>query len=287
LGSFRPGDPDAGGADFAAALRFANEDPELGRWLATQRAFDSGFATALERLAMPARLRQSILDHLAMERGDVPQAKDRFDALLVGLLATVHPPPALRAEILAAMDRSALRRGRRLVFWRRAMIPLAAAAGITLAFVATRGSGDPQMVKVPKLPVDVVEAEFIRAFESPEFTLDEKREDHLVLMRHLKERKLPCPGCLPKGLAKLKSIGCRELVIDGRVGSIICFDERENGIVHLVVFRRQDVQADLPDPNRPIISQNGKWIVARWTDHERVFVLIGDRTDAQRLAALF
>lgn len=287
LGSFRGGDADVDSAEFAAALRLAHEDPELGRWLDTQRAFDTEFTAALECLAMPASLRQSILDHLTMKRGDMPQAEDRLDALLVGALATIQPPPALRAEILAAMGRASIRHRRWHRLWRRAMLPLAAAAGITLALIAPRGSGGPQVVKVPKLPMNVVETEFINAFESPDFTLNEKREDHQVLMRHLRERNLPCPGCLPKGLAQLKSIGCRELVIDGRVGSIICFDQRENGVVHLVVFRRQDVQTELPTPDSPNFTQNGKWTVARWTDAERFFVLIGDQTNPSRLSALF
>lgn len=288
LKSFRPGGADCGDAAFAAALKLANEDFELSQWLAKERAFDAEFAAALDCLTMPASLRDSILAHLAIERGDLPQVVDRFDAQMVGCLATLQPPFAMRTEILAAMARTTVVRRQRAAFWRRALIPAtAAAAGIALAFVVTRHTTGPELVSIPKLPMDIVETEFIRAFESPDFTLDEKREDHQVLIRHLKDRKLPCPGCLPKGLAKVKSLGCRELVIDGRVGSIICFDERENGVVHLVVFRLQDVQSDLPPRGTPLLTQHGKWAMARWADDERVFVLIGDRTNPRQLSSLF
>lgn len=287
LKSFRPCGADHGCKEFAEALRFANEDPELSQWLARERAFDTGFASALDRLSMPASLRESILSHLAVERGDLPQPKDRIDAMFVGAMATIVPPAGLRIEIVAAMDRTEASRIHRTRFRRRAMIPVTAAAGIALAFVFTLHTPGPEVVKVPKLPMEVVETEFIRAFESPDFTLDQKREDHRELFKHLETRKLPCPCCLPKGLSNLKGIGCRELVIDGRVGSIICFDERENGIVHLVIFRRQDVCAELPGRDSPLLTQHGKWAVARWADEERIFILIGDRTDQQRLSALF
>lgn len=287
LKSFRPCGADHGSKDFAEALRFANEDLELSQWLARERAFDTGFASALDRLSMPTSLRESILAHLAVERGELPQPKDSIDAMFVGAMATLEPPANLRIEIVAAMQRTEAIRIHRTRFRRRAMIPVAAAAGIALAFIITRHSPGPEVVKVPKLPMDVVETEFIRAFESPDFTLDQKREDHRELFAHLQTRKLPCPCCLPKGLTNLKGIGCRELVIDGRVGSIICFDERENGVVHLVVFRRQDVCAELPERNAPLLTQHGKWAVARWADEERVFILIGDRTDPRRLSSLF
>lgn len=287
LRSFRPCGADGCDADFAEALKLANQDLELGQWLASERAFDAEFAAALARLSMPECLRESILAHLAIERGDLPQVSDHFEAMLVGVLATIQPPAELRTEVLMAMSRTVGGHRSRILCWRRAMIPLAAAAGIALAFVATRKPPGPTVVEIPKLPMEVVEIEFIRAFESPDFTLDEKREDHQVLMKHLRERKLPCPCCLPKGLAQIKSIGCRELIIDGHVGSIICFNERENGVVHLVVFRREDVDADLPGRDSPLLTQHGKWAMARWEDHERVFVLIGDHTNPQQLASLF
>jgi hypothetical protein len=236
---------------------------------------------------MPASLRESILAHLAVERGDLPQPEDRIDAMFVGAIATLEPPAGLRVEIIAAMQRTEAVQIHHSRFRRRAMIPVAAAAGIALAFVVTRHPPGPEVVKVPKLPMEVVQTEFIRAFESPDFTLDQKREDHREIFAHLQTRKLPCPCCLPKGLAKLKGIGCRELVVDGRVGSIICFDEQENGVVHLVIFRRQDVDAELPERSSPLLTQQGKWSVARWADEERVFILIGDHTDPGRLSSLF
>ncbi|MCU0749527.1 MAG: hypothetical protein MUF13_08280 [Akkermansiaceae bacterium] len=304
LRSFRPDGADGNDRDFEEALALAAENRELGEWLARERAFDAAFAGALASIPLPQTLRDDILGCLAAERGDFPQAEDREDSALIGALASIHPPAGLRDEILTAMDRTALAAESPAPFWKRFALPFAAAAGITLAILLTRGQTGNDLVSNPsedaeitsgpvatptingRLSVDVVQAGFLRTFESPLFSLDENREDHQALLKHLRSRKLPCPGCLPPGLANVKGIGCRELIIDGKRGSLVCFDERENGIVHLVIFRRCDVSGKLPNRDRPEFSQQGHWAAARWEDDRNVFILLGT-TEVKKLAALF
>ena len=285
LRSFRPDGADVDDHDFAEALAMAMEHRELGEWLAEERAFDAAFAKALCSVELPENLRDDILGCLAGERGDFPQAEDGHDAAFIGALASIHPPAGLRDGILAAMDRTA--QPDRVVkpAWRRFAMPLAAAAGVALAFFLTRNNGSKPIASGP-LPVEVVQAGFIHTFESPLFSLDEQRDDQRLLIENLKSRKLPCPGCLPPGLQNVKGIGCRELVIDGKAGSLICFDERENGIVHLVIFRREDVCGELPCREHPDFAQKGHWAAARWEDEKNVFILIGN-TDVRKLASLF
>lgn len=285
LRSFRPDGADVDDQDFAEALAMAMEHRELGEWLAEERAFDAAFAKALCAVELPENLRDDIFGCLAGERADFPQAQDGHDAALIGALASIHPPGGLRDEILAAMDRTAQSTRVTKPVWRRFAMPLAAAAGVALAFLLTRKNDNPPVAAGP-LPVEVVQAGFIRTYESPLFSLDEKRDDQRLLIENLKSRKLPCPGCLPPGLQNVKSIGCRELVIDGKAGSLICFDERENGIVHLVIFRREDVCGELPCREHPDFAQKGHWAAARWEDEKNVFILIGN-TDMRKLASLF
>jgi hypothetical protein len=286
LRSFRPDGADVNDHDFAEALALAIENRELGEWLAEERAFDAAFAKALASVALPEHLLQDILGCLAGERGDFPQAEDARDAALIGALASIHPPRALREEILTAMGRTGQSTLAGRSRWRRMSVPLAAAAGIALAVFLTRRNDPPPLAIASPVPVDVVQAGFIQAYQSPSFSLDTKRTDHQVLITHLKSLKLPCPGCLPPGLAKIKGIGCRELVIDGKRGSLICFDERVNGVVHLVVFRREDVCGELPQRDHPAFAQSGTWAAARWEDEQNVFILIGN-TDVEKLATLF
>lgn len=286
LRSFRPDGADVNDHDFAEALALAIENRELGEWLAEERAFDAAFAKALASVALPEHLLQDILGCLAGERGDFPQAEDARDAALIGALASIHPPRALREEILTAMGRTGQSTLAGRSRWRRMSVPLAAAAGIALAVFLTRRNDPPPLAIASPVPVDVVQAGFIQAYQSPSFSLDTKRTDHQVLITHLKSLKLPCPGCLPPGLAKIKGMGCRELVIDGKRGSLICFDERVNGVVHLVIFRREDVCGELPQRDHPAFAQSGTWAAARWEDEQNVFILIGN-TDVEKLATLF
>jgi len=292
LRSYRPDGSDGADPQFAEALQLAHADLELGQWLASERSFDAAFAAALGKVKLPASLCQDILASLATERGDIPQACDPMDAAMVGALASIRPPAALRGEVLAAMSSSANlattpARGQHSWLWRRGAISLAAAAGIVLAFVATRGEAPSVIKSVPQLPVELVETGFIRTFESPLFSLDKEREDRTVLLAHLRQHKLPCPCCLPQGLADVKGVGCRELVINGKSGSLISYDDPQNGVVHLVVFHRQDVSGELPQREAPGITQHGLWTVACWVHDEKVFMLLGNGTSVAKFAALF
>ncbi len=286
LRSFRPDGADVDDHDFTDALALAMENRELGEWLARERALDATFASALSSVALPETLRDDILGCLAGERGDFPQAEDASDAAMIGALASIQPPPALRNDIIAAMERTTGTSRVTRPLWKRLSVPLAAAAGIALAFLITRKNDPPALANNGPLPVDVVQTGFIHTYQSPLFSLDTKRDDHQSLIADLKSRSLPCPCCLPPGLANVKGIGCRELVIDGKRGSLICFDEREAGVVHLVIFRREDVSGTLPSRERPLLTQDGRWAAARWEDSSNVFILIGN-TDVSKLAALF
>jgi hypothetical protein len=277
LRSFRPDGADVNDQDFAEALALAMEHRELGEWLAGERAFDAAFAKALGSVDLPANLREEIIACLAGERGDFPQAEDPTDSLLIGAFASIQPPASLRDELITAMERTRLGQRSESSFWRRAGIPLAAAAGIALAFVFTRQGAPAGAATVAggQVRSEVVQASFIRTVESPSFDLEVKQDDPSALVRHLRERKLPCPGCLPPGLERAKSIGCRELVIDGKRGSVICFNLGMDGMVHLMVFRREDLQGDFPGLHSPRLIQEGSWASAQWQTDRKVFILLG------------
>jgi len=287
LRSCRPDGSDGADPQFTEALELAHADAELGQWLANEHSFDAAFAAALAEVKLPVSLCQDILTGLAIERGDIPQATDAMDAAMVGALASIEPPAALRGELLAAMSSSARAERQRSWLRRRGGLSLAAAAGIALAFVGTRGETPPSLAKTVPLPLDVVETGFIHTFESPLFSLDAERVDHRVLVAHLQEHKLPCPCCLPPGLADVKGVGCRKLVINGKTGSLICYDDPQNGVVHLVIFHRQDVCGELPQREAPGITQHGLWTVACWAHDEKVFMLLGSGTSVAKLATLF
>ncbi len=288
LRSFRPDGADVGDPDFADALKLAMENRELGEWLASERAFDAEFANALGTVDLPENLRQDIMACLAAERGDFPQAEDSNDAAWIGAMASIQAPASLRDEVLAAMDRTVKKDlvPTNISIFKRFAIPLAAAAGIALAFLITRTASPTTVVRIQPIPIEAVQAGFVRTFESPSFDLDKKREDQQVLIQHLAERKLPCPSYVPSGIRDVKGVGCRELVIDGKRGSLICFMTGENGLVHMVIFRRGDVSGDFPQKDHPEFAQNGKWASARWEDGGNVYLVMSN-TPVAKLTALF
>lgn len=288
LRSYRPDGADVEDQDFAEALALAMEDRELGEWLAHERAFDAAFSDALGSVNLPETLREDILACLAGERQDFPQAEDSLDAAWIGALASIHPPAAMRDEILAAMDRTAVAANvvpiSRKPLLKRLAIPLAAAAGIALAFLVTRADKPVSFAKT--VPIEAVQAGFVKSYESPFFHLEEKRDNKQILIRHLQERKLPCPGCLPPGLDKLKSIGCRKLEVDGKKGSLLCFKVGSDDIVHIVIFRREDVSGDFPPMEEPQFVRIGDWTSARWENGGKVFLMMSD-TMGEKLVDLF
>ncbi len=291
LRSFRPDGEDVNDADFAEALALAMENRELGEWLAKERAFDAAFAKALGSIDLPENLREDIIACLAGERGDFPQAEDSSDSLLIGAFASIQPPPFLRDELIAAMDRTAGKDGNVVVnpggtsFWRKVRIPLAAAAGIALAFVFTRPNEVTRLAHSGHVSADFVQASFIKTYESPTFDLEEKQTDHRLLVQHLRDRKLPCPTNLPPGLEDVQALGCRELLIDGKRGSVICFNVSATGVTHLVIFKREDMEGSFPEREKPLLAQNGNWASARWQEGDKVYIMMGI-TDMKKLEAL-
>ncbi len=300
LRSFRPGEDGMKAEDFAQALALAASNRDLGEWLAEERAMDETFAKALASIELPETLREDIVGCLDGERHDYPNAEDSQDAAMIGALAAVPVPRKLRGDIITAMERSAPSHPKtdRLTTtdkpsavaaaWKHLAMPLAAAAGIALALIVTRGArNDVQLAQSKPLPIEVVPVSFIQSFEAPDFALEVKRDDREQLVEVLHSRSLPCPCCLPPGLENSLSIGCRELVIHGKKGSLVCFQEDNMGVVHLIIFNRKDVDGSCANKLAdPCILQEGQWSVARWQNDESVFFLIG-QCDQQQMQKLF
>lgn len=287
LRSFRPDGADAADSGFADALHLAAGDRELGEWLARERARDAGFSEALARVPIPESLREEILFGLAAERGEVEPPHDDLDLAFISALADVNPPEGLRPAILAALSPGGP--VRKPFFWFRFALPAAAAAGIALAFlVGHHEPGKPPVARIGPVKVEAIQAGFLKTFKAPDFSLEKQNPDHEAMFTHLRERSLPCPGCdpIPAGLQKVPSLGCRELVVDGKRGSLICFDRGKDGVVHLIIFRREDVRAEPAVGEKPCFNQAGGWAVASWATNDSVLILVGD-VKVEQLASLF
>jgi hypothetical protein len=136
------------------------------------------------------------------------------------------------------------------------------------------------------LGIEAVQDGFVRIHQSPVFSVDQVEGDNSRIIAYFREKGLPCgSGYLPPGLEGVNSIGCRELLIDGKRGSLICFDT-EKGTVHLVIFRSSDVADALPEVTDPVIEQSGDWAKACWRKERYAFTLMA-LGDKQSIASFF
>ncbi len=285
LRSFRPDGADAGDVDFTEALQLATRDRELGEWLMRERAFDAEFAEALARVDLPEGLRENVL--LAMVQDtSFPVVDLAGEAKFITAMREIAVPTGLRERVLEAMEQSA--KVKKVDFgWKRFGYPVAAAAGIAMAFLLMRDDAPRTFARSSgRLPVQAVQAGFVRSFESPIFSLDEMSRDQEKLVAYLRKHGLPCGAHnFPEGLKDASGLGCRELVVDGKRGSLICFDEKK-GTVHLVIFMRRDVEGQLPDMEHPLIEQSGDWAKASWANDRYVYVMMSLR-EPEELEEIF
>jgi hypothetical protein len=243
----------------------------------------------LARVELPEGLREKVFLAMVQDSGGFPKADTSFDTAMIVAMADIKIPDGLRENVIEAMERtSKVERG--AFGWKRVGIPIAAAAGIALAFLMVDGGQPENTVAKPVPPVKIgigaVQAGFVRIHDSPIFSLDQETQEMPHLISYLRKKGLPCGGgYLPPGLRGVNSLGCRELVIDGKRGSLICFDT-EKGTVHLVIFRRTDVADELPEMDHPVIEQSGDWAKACWRKEKYAFSLMA-MSDKDSIAGFF
>ena len=298
LASFRPNGSDAHDPAFMEALALAAEDKSLGQWLANERSQDMAFAESLAEFPIPENLRESLFDVLATGLG--APGYDQFDHDFAGAIADIQPPAHLRGDILAAMEVeqkvTALPTAQRSEKKRKSLfslpgIALAAAAGIAAAVVWTTflKPSDPNRELASMAPT-AVKTEAIN-FLKGNISLDLKNPKQEALYEYLSSNDLPSPNVLPAGLKDANGVGCKELNFNDKPASLICFrQERGKPVVHLIVFRKDDINGELPTlaDAQKSCDQYGdsKWSVANWRDEDKAFFLLG-KMDPQQLAAVF
>lgn len=287
LRNFRPDGADSDDEDFAEALRLATSDRELGEWLMRERAFDAEFAESLARVKLPDGLRESVLLAMLQDGEGNPRVDLEGEVQMMKAMEAIEVPDGLRERVLEAMEQSA-RKPKKVTAWFRYGFPLAAAAGIVFGFVLLneREPGNGGIAHVEKLPVEAVPVGFLSTFEAASFDLEKKSKNAEELISYLKEKGLPyVEGVLPPGLEGVEGMGCRELIIEGKLGSLVCF-HTEKGLVHLVIFQRKDLEGELSGMESPLIKQDGSWARAQWENGQYVYTMLS-QCDEKVLAAFF
>ncbi|MCP5535120.1 MAG: hypothetical protein H7A51_02675 [Akkermansiaceae bacterium] len=307
LQSFRPDGADAAAADFADALRLATEDRELGEWLADERAADAAFAAALAEVEIPEELRQHILAVMRGEKPGDPSIDEAMDDFLISAMGEVQPPAGLRDQILVAMNMESRQgeqgatkgkpsnivtpsasqaswQGSWFSAWAKvATIAAAVALGALLAFQLTSDDSPDRLFASHE-----VQQEAGRLLNAG-FELDVKGSDPESINTWLINHELPTPSNIPERLRKMKSLGCKEMVLPGdKKASLVCFRQDDGGTLHLIIVKN----AYISDRDLPALGEVKKrdcyhcratnWNVARWQDRENTFILLAKREPSQK-----
>ena len=295
LSSFRPDGADAHDPAFADALSLAAEDRQLGEWLAQERARDAAFAAALNNIEIPADLRDAIHHILTAVENQTELAHEELDTSFISALSHISPPAGLRDQILAAMEieKETIVRPAQSKFSSRPwgwISGIAAAAAVLVISFIFLGPGANQATASTS-PQEITQTA-IDQLSSPEFKLDLKNPEQAALYEWLKSNELPAPDELPPGLMNIPGLGCKKLQVgnDKIPASLICFRKGENQVVHLVVIKKENLDADLDGmicagDNCYKCNLTG-WSHAKWSNDKNAFFLLA-KCDAEQLVALF
>lgn len=114
--------------------------------------------------------------------------------------------------------------------------------------------------------------------------LDQRSTDVEVLKSYLTASSLPCPHCMPDGLANMRTFGCKRIQVAGRPAAIICFDLGGGKEAHLIVIERLGLP-DAPPEHQPQFARSDDWNLAAWSDGTQSF-LLATKADVSALKKL-
>jgi len=247
LQAMRPHGQDADLPEFAEPQQTAATDPALSAWWAIEQAFDRDFADSL---------------------------------------ASVSPPAALQATILAGV-----RASRRASVWRRtAWKALATAAAITLL----AGLSYLSLRPTPTLAEPLVHfrSEMIHTLEN-QHSLDHKTSKAEEVRVWLASHQGITDPTIPAGLSKRETIGCKVFEWHGTKVTLICFrpcpsGDPQSASAHLFVVDEQDAPDLLNafESQSPAFAESNAWTSAVWREAGKIHVLVS-RSALPHLQGLF
>ena len=308
LQSFRPDGADAADTDFAAALKLAAENRELGKWLADERAADAAFAAALCEVEIPEDLRQHIL---AMMKGDRPEAmalNDTLDHMFHDAMDEVEPPANLREQILTAMsigagsteakDSQRSKAEEKVIpvvypswggwfsSWGRAAAVAAAVllGGILAVQVTKNPVGHDGMMAPHELQHHA--ANLLNVGHEWEV----READSQSLNHWLVSHELPTPASVPRSLRSMDGMDCKMLRLPGdRKASLICFKGDGLGKLYLMITRNVYVRDNDELPQLTEVTTRDcyhcpatKWNAVRWRDANNTYILLSKKEKSRK-----
>lgn len=247
LAAARANGADATDAKVAEALAQAQRDPELARWLAEERAFDTAVVRKLQAKEPPANLRARIVAGAQLTR-PAPRTVPR--AWWFGIAA------AAAVVLLAA---SAL-------LWRR----------------ADPGHLGGEIAARPAL-TDWHQS-CLAIFDDPGFSLDRMGAEYPPLETFLLGRGTRVLPEVPFVADALGLVGCKALAWREQPVSFLCFRSGDGELVHLFVMPRGTVDESTLATG-PVHGRIGPFATVSWIQGDLV-ALVASKMPAEKLDAL-
>lgn len=204
------------------------------------------------------------------------EADAALDALIGQKLRSFEPPSELRRIILTGA-----RITPQLPWWRRRSVIFTAAAlvmaGLSLTLIKPAGQQAGHETAQASIPPGLEE---FRQAITTKVNQDQihfsKSSSHLGdLQTWLASHSTSQPATVPAGLTPLPTHGCEVFEWNGHEVTLMCFETKDAGTVHLFTIKASDLPMDLAAPL--LASANG-WETITWKQDGKIMQLIGQTT---------
>ena len=217
LACYRPGLDNPEDPEFSSALDAAAGDPDLGRWLSEQQAFDVFFRKKLSGTAAP----DGLLDRLTMN------------------------------PVEAKFESSGNRGARFLSF--PLLKRMAAAAALLLIGIIVAGLVNPPATASVE---DFRGAMAARAVQG-DVTPADKSPQLRALLQRLDSQNAPVYRKFPECLEDREGVGCKVFEWGKHTVSLICFKKATGEVVHLFMIKREAIDGANPDTVFEVATRHG------------------------------
>ena len=222
-------------------------DESLDEWFVRRKARDEQLSQALTSMAVPAGLRERLLN---------------LEAAPVSATAGQRPKGNAwsRRETLLAVAATVVI-GTSAVLWRVLSPQEAGWQSQALAVVTRLDSG--------KMPLDHVS------------------NDMADIQAYLRAAGSPVPqaGDIPPQLNAHRRVGCKTFKVNGKPATVVCFEMSSGLLAHIVVIDTVAKPSEAP-LGHPLFAASGAWHTASWTDGTKTY-MIGTRAEMEKLVGLF
>lgn len=201
-----------------------------------------------------------------------------FDKVITEKFCAVAVPAGLRESILAGGKLSRPSR------WTKPFVRWAVAATLVLAVIA--GSLVVREATKPRLTGWQMNAlSVISSLEKGESEFDFEARVPGDLINWLAANRAPVAPEIPGALARLPGLGCKTFSWKGIPVSVICFERKDGGAIHLVIMNSPG-RTRAGTERKPLVANEGPWTTATWRSGDTIYMVALDGSREQLRAYL-